>query len=712
MRDKGLVSVIIPCYNQAQYLHECIESVKLSTYPHIEVVIVDDGSSAPGTDEVLNDLQYTRVKGNFIRVHRQKNMGLSAARNIAIALSKGQYILPLDADDMIDPTFIEKCVWVLTKYSDISIVYPSVRHFGIRNDCWDSRPYDFRLLLRENFIIATSMFRYEVWESIGGYDTDLPAYEDWDFWIRAGAAGYLGYWLPEYLFLYRKKDNSLLTSANLMRRKLYRAIKRKNRYIYRTNSLRLRNILRSERDRPSSKHSLFSESIRWRMFVLYVRIANKFPASLKSRVKHYVKPLIMKVFKYPETGFVQVLTLDDNPADFYLRDKHRYLPNTEYLAISEEGKSHTGVNLLLIVPWLVTGGADKVNLDLVENLKCQSTHIMTTLPTEHEWEGQFRQHTPHITHLGNWFTSLDSMTDYVLDYIARHKIDVVLISNSQLGYQLSEPLKRVYSDLKIVDLLHMEEPHEPFDYFRYSARYKSNLDHRIVITNALKKSLVSLYGESEARVSVIPNGVKVSRSYRDTGYIEKLHRKRIHIGFVGRMVKQKQPMDFIHMASLLSQMSNVVEFSMVGDGELLSEVAKAVESSGLNIQILGRKERGIDHIRDAVDILVAPSLREGLPIVGLEALSVGVPVVAYDVPGWRDLIIDGMNGYLVPMGDIKGLASQVKSILEDNELREQLSINAYTLVSEKFSIQRMSDSYLNLFLRLKNGTSRCFNSPT
>jgi len=95
----ALVSVIIPCYNQGQYLTESIGSVLASDHQKIEIIVVDDGSTDPETCRILGGLDYPKT-----RLIRRENGGLAAARNSGIAAAQGRYILPLDADDRIGPT--------------------------------------------------------------------------------------------------------------------------------------------------------------------------------------------------------------------------------------------------------------------------------------------------------------------------------------------------------------------------------------------------------------------------------------------------------------------------------------------------------------------------------------------------------------------------------------------------------------------------------
>jgi glycosyltransferase involved in cell wall biosynthesis len=103
-----LISVIIPCYNQGAYIQEAIDSVKAQTYADWEIIIVNDGSDA---EETLQQL--VRLKEEGFQIMDIANSGVSAARNKGIAVAKGSFVLPLDADDKIAPRYLEESIKIL-----------------------------------------------------------------------------------------------------------------------------------------------------------------------------------------------------------------------------------------------------------------------------------------------------------------------------------------------------------------------------------------------------------------------------------------------------------------------------------------------------------------------------------------------------------------------------------------------------------------------
>jgi glycosyltransferase involved in cell wall biosynthesis len=203
-------SVIIPCYNLGQYIDEAVESVLAQTFQDFEILIVNDGSS----DALTNDLlaAYERPK---TRVLTTPNRGVMAARNLAIAETTGRYISALDADDRLEPTFLEKAFAILEADESIAWVSCWLRMFGDEDWEWKPERCDLRTLLREQTVCTAAPVRRSAVAAIGGYDERMPrmGLEDWEFWINMAAHGYHGVILPEVLFHYRARTGSLSKKA-------------------------------------------------------------------------------------------------------------------------------------------------------------------------------------------------------------------------------------------------------------------------------------------------------------------------------------------------------------------------------------------------------------------------------------------------------------------------------------------------------------------
>lgn len=204
-----LVSVVIPCYNPAHFLDEAVASVRAQTCRPIEIILVDDGTDQPEALRLLDSLA-----GGVDRFVRQGNQGLAAARNTGFRAATGEYLLPLDADDRLAPSFISECLAAFEAHPEAAFVYPDYRVFG--DTAYTERLGDYNLfrLLDRNSLIYASLIRRADWELAGGYDASMRlGYEDWDFWLRLAERGRFGHHLPQVLFEYRKHGRSLLTLA-------------------------------------------------------------------------------------------------------------------------------------------------------------------------------------------------------------------------------------------------------------------------------------------------------------------------------------------------------------------------------------------------------------------------------------------------------------------------------------------------------------------
>lgn len=208
---KTLISVIVPCYNQGEYLSDAFDSLIRQTYPTWEAIVVNDGSS-DNTEEVA--LSYVH-KDPRIQYVRQENKGVAAARNQGVSKASGEFILPLDPDDMLVPEFMEKCLNEFVQCPQCTLVYTQTYLFGVKNGLWELPSYsDYRSLLLGNCIVCTSLFRKKDFLRIGGYDETMRiGLEDWEFYIRLLNAGSVVRQVPAPLFHYRIKEVSRSTEC-------------------------------------------------------------------------------------------------------------------------------------------------------------------------------------------------------------------------------------------------------------------------------------------------------------------------------------------------------------------------------------------------------------------------------------------------------------------------------------------------------------------
>ncbi|MFI3283231.1 MAG: glycosyltransferase family A protein [Rikenellaceae bacterium] len=204
MSNQPLVSIIIPVYNMEDFLRETLDSVLATDYPAFEVVLVDDGSK----DSSLAIAKEYAAKDSRLRVLTQPNAGACTARNHAVRESKGEFILPVDGDNLISPDFVSLAVEAIMRDDDVKVVCPRTNFIGDREGEWILPPFSLNLLARKNLMDTTALYRRADWVRIGGYCDELMTREDWDFWISMLKDGGKVVRLTKVTFYYRRRAGS------------------------------------------------------------------------------------------------------------------------------------------------------------------------------------------------------------------------------------------------------------------------------------------------------------------------------------------------------------------------------------------------------------------------------------------------------------------------------------------------------------------------
>lgn len=200
-----LVSIIVPCYNQGKYILECLDSVKEQTYSNWECIVIDDGS----IDNTKLLVQNYIKNEKRIKYHFQQNAGVSIARNNAIKMSSGKYVLPLDGDDKIGNSYLEKAIYQFENNDKLAVVYCKADLFGNKSGKLNLPDYSFELLLKRNVFFCTALFRKSDFDKTNGFDPLMKVgLEDWEFWISLLSNGGQVYQINETLFYYRIVENS------------------------------------------------------------------------------------------------------------------------------------------------------------------------------------------------------------------------------------------------------------------------------------------------------------------------------------------------------------------------------------------------------------------------------------------------------------------------------------------------------------------------
>jgi glycosyltransferase involved in cell wall biosynthesis len=219
----------------------------------------------------------------------------------------------------------------------------------------------------------------------------------------------------------------------------------------------------------------------------------------------------------------------------------------------------------------------------------------------------------------------------------------------------------------------------------------------VAVSADIKASLLREHGFSDATVAVIHNGIASA-----PGSPLSAAGDTFRIGSAGRLVPVKDYRLMVEMAHLLKERGCEIRFELAGDGPMRQEIEQLVRDRGLAEQfsILGFVEDTESFYR-RLDVYVNTSLHEGIPMSVLEAMSRGIPVVVPDVGGLKEIVTDGVGGFVVGDRSAEGFARKCHALYKDAGLREAMSRAARRAVAERFSLDRMVASYAELYRKVE-----------
>ena len=363
--------------------------------------------------------------------------------------------------------------------------------------------------------------------------------------------------------------------------------------------------------------------------------------------------------------------------------------------------------LLLIVPWLTMGGADKFNLDLLAQLVPHGWEvtIATTLGSEHPWASQFARYTPDIFLLDRFLRP----TDYprFLRYLIRSRdVDAVLISNSEFGYHLLPYLRAHFPNLPLLDFCHSEtESWKNGGYPYLSVTYRDMLDRQLVTSQHLK-GWMEKRGADPTAIDVCYINIDAEYWHPDP---DRGHRTRQRLEieattpiilFAGRVHEEKQPEVLAQTASRLAQVTPHFVLLVAGDGPDLGWLQTFVQENRLTrqVRLLGAVPNA--EIRDllaAADIFFLPSRWEGIALSFYEALACGVPVVGALVGGQAELVTPEC-GVLIERGEetqeAQHYATVLAQLIRDPERRTAMGRYGRQRIQEAFRLEHMTEKLL------------------
>lgn len=664
------VTVLMPIFNAGRYLELAVQSILAQTFTDFEFLIIDDGSTDDSLEKLAN-FQDSRIR----LVSNDKNLGLVYSLNRGIELSRGEYIARMDADDISLPERLATQISYLETNRNITAVFAFVELIDINNKSigtWLDDQYAndtdvIRRTLPTTNCLAhpTALIKSSVLKSFK-YRACQKNSEDWDLWLRLSSRGLYFGKICKTLLKYRVHQESVTIKSN------------KNGIALKIMKVQFR--------------FLFFEMVSFRLNTFNLKVLVRL---LKNVDSYYAGERFFKLLKYhytPLTRYIDKLRVN------HIRHKLNWNPEDTI-----SGKR----NILFIIPHMVMGGADQVNLNILSGIdrKLFSIHIFTTNKIEHSWRDKFHPYSDTVFDI----TQLTDNSNYVyatLHFIELFKIDILFISNSSWGYTFLPKIRHLYPRLKIIDLMHgqggiLEHGGMP----EFSKKYDWCIDKRLVINDYLKNYLIENLRVDPCKITTIYNGVDTN--YFDPSatpsdyYRQKFQLKasdRI-IAYIGRLNYEKHPEHIISIAKILCQTRGDLRFFIAGNGTQYDKIQESILDKNLSkfVFLLGE----IDDVRLLLkdsDILYLCSEMEGLPIVILEAMAMGVPIISSDVGGIFELVENDANGCLISY-DGYFVQNSIEKIEEFLSMDlQKFSARNRAKIIDSFSLENMKAGYNNIFI--------------
>ena len=648
-----LVSIITPYYNAGHYFEQTFNCVMNQTFPWFEWIIVDDGSTDEKSMEILKEFQN---KDSRIRVCHKENGGISTARNLAIRKMKSDIVIPLDADDLIEPTYVEILYWALYYHPDCSWAYSNSVGFQNQQYVWD-KPFDAELLRTENFLVATSAIRKTELEEVGCYDETTKHYnEDWRVWLKFLSAHKRPVKTSNFGFWYRRVDTGVLSKVNDdsaiqdLAKKLIQEVAetvdtsiRAYSYPLITPKDQFVKPSCSKWDRKTATQHVKTNVLMllpWMemggadLFNLHIAQRlnrDKFDLGIittepgENRWQQQFAETVSDVFNLPE-----FLDEKDWPEfiSYYIKSRQ-----VDILFISN---SYYGYYLL---PWLRSQFPSLVIMDYV--------HM-----EEWYWRG------------GGY-----ARTSAVFGGVIEH----TYVCNGKTKNVIAEDMGRGQDT---VDTLYIGVDTDEFD----------------------------------------PNQIHEGLVREELG----LEGKRPIILFPCRIHQQKRPFLMMEIVKWTKKRNPEAAFVVVGDGPLLAELRKKTEEFRLedSVFFVGAKQDLRPYYKDAAVVLIC-SIKEGLSLTAYEALSMGTPVITSDVGGQAELVNEDtgvvlemlqdeerdLNNYNYSDQEIQQYVDAIEKLLENQKKYERICHKCRERVIEDFSVDRMIHKLEEIFTELTTNTA-------
>lgn len=385
----------------------------------------------------------------------------------------------------------------------------------------------------------------------------------------------------------------------------------------------------------------------------------------------------------------------------------------------------TKTNVMLLIPWMVMGGADAFNLDVVRKLDPEKyeVSILTTVHGEQTWRQRFEEYAADIFELPT-FLNVEKYPEFISYFIKSREIDIIFLTNSYYGYYIAPWLRAQFPRVAIVDYVHMEEWYwRSGGFARTSGALEGITEKTFVCNNQTKNILIDKFHRSPETVETLYIGVNKDQ-YDESKYTGGAVRKEYKIAenrpivlFPCRIHPQKRPFLMLEIAKRIRKEIPEIAFLVVGDGPQLEELKNKTKELNLskNVYFAGRQNEMQPYYKDS-DITLICSLKEGLALTAYESCSMGTPVITSDVGGQSELI-DESVGAVIPLmqeesdsldlrefpdEEIELYVRAIRDLLSDHEGYRQKCLNCRRKVEEQFStdvmIQKLQDEFTRLLI--------------